>query len=229
MTSSGKSVADMVILKTGEMFQTRKAWKENGVVSYYRNGRLVRVDEREVERLIQSASPPEAPPPANDPAAVEPPSPSRGDWNGLPLPQAMPAGDEAGHLGLKWGQAPSQIEGLNPVGVDPAYGGVELFTKSQRDPRFGRASVDNIFFGFWQGELYTIVVEVSNYLDFTDLKAESFRRYGAREHEGDSLEKYRWSEPASDRLLSFDDNTDTGYLWMRSRAVHEAVRARYPE
>lgn len=225
MAGIGESDADTVILKTGEMFQTRKAWKENGVVSYYRNGRLVRVDEREVERLIQSPGQPEAHPPETDRPDAESPSPSRRQPTGQPLP----AGDEVGHLGLEWGQAPSPIEGLNPVGVDPAYGGVQLFTKDQRSPHFGRASVDNIFYGFWQGGLYTILVEVSNYLDFTDLKAESFRRYGAGEQEGGALEKYRWVEPASDRLLSFDDNTDTGYLWMRSRAVHEAVRTRYPE
>jgi hypothetical protein len=89
--------------------------------------------------------------------------------------------------------------------------------------------VDYVFLGFWQGGLYTILVEVSNYLDFTDLKAEAFRRFGTGRKDSGDQERYRWSDPVSDRLLSYDDNTGTGYLWMRSHVLHKKVRARYPE
>ncbi|MBR9985699.1 MAG: hypothetical protein KFF68_07310, partial [Desulfosarcina sp.] len=35
MTDVGPAVADVVILRSGEMFQTRRAWNENGTVNYY--------------------------------------------------------------------------------------------------------------------------------------------------------------------------------------------------
>lgn len=215
--------ADMVILKSGEMFQTPKAWKENGVVAYQKNGRVVRLDANQVERLIQTpgaAAPPPADQPIPDrsaPAADQPPAP------------ILPAGDDAGYLALKWGQPPSQIEDLTWVGTDPAYGGVQLYARKQGGRHFGRASVDNIFYGFWQEGLYTILVEVSNFLDFRDLRAEAFRRYGEVRRSEKNPEKYHWSDEVSDRLLSYDDKAGEGYLWMRSRKLHATVSARYPD
>ena len=222
--------ADMVILKSGEMFQTRKAWRENGSVCFYRNGRVARYPESDVERVIESKTPaadqpstPDrpAPPPTPDPIPAPQPQPL--------IPHTAPRGEDAGFLGLKWQQSPSQIEGLRSAGTDAAYGGVQLYTFGKKKNRFGRASVDNIFLGFWQEGLYTILIEVSNYLDFTELKAEAFRRFGTGRKDVGIQERYRWSDSVSDRLLSFDDNENAGYLWMRSHALHKKVRARYPE
>ncbi|WP_319407508.1 hypothetical protein [uncultured Desulfosarcina sp.] len=229
VTDVGTVGADIVILKSGEMFETRKAWKENGVVNYYKNGRVVRVDEKKVERLIQSPASVEAnPPPEQRPAADPPPSSGvpAADQSHLP---PSPADSDTGFLDLRWGQPLSQFEGLTLVGSDPAYGGVQQYINKQRKKRFGRASVDNIFYGFWQGRLYTILVETSNYLDFMDLKAEALRRYGEGRQEGDHEETVRWTGKGSDRLLSYDYDTDTGYLWMRSQSLHKKVRGSYPE
>ena len=229
LTGAGQAGADMVILRSGEIFQTPSAWKENGTVNYYKDGQLVRVDEKEVERLIQSpASVDDKPPSEQRPAAdLIPPS----DIPGLshPLPHSLATSDDPGYLDLIWGQPFSQFEGLALVGTDPAYGGVQQYSHVQPKKRFGRAGVDNIFYGFWQGELYTILVETSNFLDFMELKAEVFRRYGEGGQEGDREEKYRWSGKGSDRLLSYDFDSNTGYLWMRSQVLHEKVRAHYPE
>lgn len=229
MTGVGQAGADVVILRSGEMFQTPRAWKEKGAVNYYKDGRLVRVDEKEVDRLIRSPSSLEDQPPSEQrPASgLTPPSdiPAIGQTFSAP----SPTGDDSGYLGLKWGQPLSTFEDLALVDTDPAYGGVQQYTHPQRKKRFGRASVDNIFYGFWQGGLYTILVETSNFLDFMDLKAEAFRRYGERSSESDHEEKYRWTDKGSDRLLSYDHDTDTGFLWMRSQALHEMVDARYPE
>jgi hypothetical protein len=218
--------ADMVILKSGEMFQTQRAWKENGVVNYFKDGRVVRVNEDQVDRLIHSPAPaeekpmPEHRPVPDDP--LSPDSPAAGHAR-------LPAGGDAGYLGLRWGQALSQVEGLTPAGTDPAYGGVQQFSRSQQDRRFGRASVDDIVYGFWQGGLYTITVWTSNFMDFRDLKAESFRRFGEGIQNREGVETYFWMDPTTDRMLSYDYDSDMGYLWMRSRALHKLVKARYPD
>ena len=229
VTGVGTLGADMVILKSGEMFETRKAWKENGVVNYYKNGRVVSVDEKEVERLIQSPASVEANPPSEQRPANNPPPPSGAPAADQSPSPPLPADSDAGFLDLRWGQPLSRFEGLTLVGTDSAYGGVQQYINKQRKRRFGRASVDNIFYGFWQGRLYTILVETSNYLDFMDLKAEAIRRYGEGRQEGGHEEKVRWTGKGSDRLLSYDYDTDTGYLWMRSQALHEKIRASYPE
>ena len=225
----GPVYADMVILKSGEMFQTRKAWKENGVVKYYRNGQVVRVDERDVERLIHIRAPVESPPVPEERTTAEPPMLPSGETTGrLPSPQ-MQAGDDTGYLGLKWGLSPSQIEGLVLVETDPAYGGVQLYTKEKRTDRFGRASVNDIVYGFWQGGLYTLTVWTGNFLDFRDLKAEAFRRFGKGVQRRPDVEKYHWMDKGADRMLAYDFDTEMGFLWMRSQVLHEKVKAIYPE
>jgi hypothetical protein len=221
--------ADMVILKSGEMFQTPRAWKQNGVVIFYEDGQLVRIPEKEVDRLIQSPAPVKKPYPSERRPTADPPASSEAPAAGQPTPSTLPTGDLAGHLDLQWGQPLAQFEGLVLVGTDPAYGGVQQYSPKKRIKRFGRARVDNIFYGFWQGWLYTILVETSNYVDFMELRAEAFRRFGQFRQEEDHEEKYRWRGKGTDRLLAYDFDSDTGYLWMRSQALHEKVKERYPE
>jgi len=225
--------ADMVILKSGEMFQTSKAWEENGTVCYYRDGQVVRIDAQAVERMIHSQTPAEPPP--SPPKTAPPPSiPESSAPPDLGIPDRLPgfrpsAGGNTGYLGLKWGQPPSQIEGLEFVQTDPAYGGVAQYSRPKAGKRFVRARVDNIVFGFWKKQLYTILVEVSNYMDFLDLKAEAFRRYGEAEPVPGQPDKYRWRGGGSDRQLAYDHQSDTGYLWMRSQKLHAKVKEQYPE
>lgn len=228
---AGAAAADMVILKSGEMFQTRRAWKENGVVNYYRNGQVVRVDQSEVERLIHSPAPVEDEPIPEHRPAADPHPPTEDPPAAQTLPAPLPEGDTTGYLDLRWGQSPSQVEGLEHVATDPAYGGVQQYTTKRQPQRFGRARVDTIFFGFWQEGLYTILVEVSNYPDFLDLKAEAFRRFGDIRPTPGHLEHYRWADRdrGSDRMLSYDLDADSGFLWMRSRALHDQVKARSPD
>lgn len=228
LAAMGSAEADMVILKSGEIFQTEKAWKENGVVNYLHNGQVVSVDEKDVERLIHSAAPLEpAEPSGQRPHTQTPPSATGKSTGHLPSKQ-LPTSQDVGHLGLRWGLTPTQIEGLVWVETDPAYGGVQQYNHEQKNKRFGRARVDNIFYGFWQNGLYTLLIEVGNYLDFLDLKAEAFRRYGETRSQGEQIERYRWKDHGSDRLLTYDPQSDTGYLWMRSQTLHEMVERRYP-
>jgi len=225
----GGALADMVILKSGEMFQTSKAWKENGVVSYYRDGRIVRVAEKDVERLIHSREPSKKEAPSHSPSTD--PQPSSTDTATADRVQEvrLPAAGNAGYLGLKWGLTTEQIDGLVFLETDPAYGGGRQYIRPKVKLQFGRAQVDNIYYGFWQDGLYTILIEVSNYLDFMDLKAEAFRRYGEIDSQVDNPERFRWKAEGSDRQLAFDPQSGTGYLWMRSQALHAKVKARYPE
>jgi hypothetical protein len=121
---AGRVGADMVILKSGEMFQTPRAWKENGAVNYFKDGRVVRVDEDQVDRLIHSPAPaeekpmPEHLPESDRSLPLENPAAGRA---------RLPADGDAGYLGLRWGQPLSRVEGLTPTGTDPAYGGCSCF------------------------------------------------------------------------------------------------------
>jgi hypothetical protein len=223
------SAADIVILKSGELFQTRKAWRENGQVHYYRNGQLVHVPDDAVERLVHDNTVPESPGPGRSQSAGGlPPANDNGLPSQSPSRPSASQGD-SGFRGLQWGQPVSAFTDLHLVETDPAYGGVQQYVQPSWPPRFGRASVDNIYYGFWQGSLYTILIEVSNYLDYEELRAEAFRRYGKGQMPIPEMERYRWTDGHTDRMLSYDDKTKTGYLWMRSRAIHVRVSEMYPD
>jgi hypothetical protein len=220
--------ADMVILQSGELFQTRKAWTENGTVFFYQGSRIVQVKESEVERLIVN-------PRVDDsnnasefrPIPAQPQATSPAASHSLDSPPPMTDAD-AGFLDLKWGMPVSQVDGAEPEGSDPSYGGVALYSLHNRE-RFGRAHVDRILLGFWRDSLYTITVWTANFLDFRDLKAEAFRRFGEGIQNHPDVERFHWVEDFDDRLLSYDFDSDTGYLWMRSTVVHQQVMANYPE
>ncbi len=228
-SSAATARADLVILKSGEMFRTPRAWKQDGGVYFQRNGRTVRIETSAVERLIHEPSPSGGGHPVVDlPAGSDSssvPEPPAGD----PMAEAGAVGGEVGYLGLAWGMPATQIDGLTSVGRDPAYGGVQEYIKSGHQPRFGRARVDRIVYGFWENGLYTIVVEVSNFLDFGDLKQEAVRRFGKGIRNRDDVEKVYWTDAVTDRLLAYDYDSDSGYLWMRSRRLHDRVRMRYPD
>ena len=237
VSTVGAVHADLVILKSGEMFRTPRAWKQDGGIYFQRDGRTVRVEDRDVDRLIheKKTAPAPADDPADAPAAAEapignaPPSAASGPAGDPAVPDGPSVDGDVGFLGLAWGMPPSRIDGLTLVNTDPAYGGVQEYARTKTQQRFGRVRVDRIVYGFWQGELYTIVVEVRNFLDFRDLKADVFRRYGKGRQNRDDVEKYYWLDATADRLLAYDTDTDSGYLWMRSRCVHDRVKARYPE
>lgn len=221
------AAADMVILKSGEMFHTRRAWQADGNVHYYRNGQLVRVPETMVERVIHEDIPTHGSTATDDHARVPQPSVPHGDPPAVPMPDSPVDGD-AGFLGLKWGLPLFAFKDLTLVETDPAYGGVAQYVDKTRPRRFHRAPVDGIYYGFWQGRLYTILVEVSNYLDYTALKTEVLRRYGRGQQPVPGVEGFNWQDSITDRRLAYDDASHTGYLWMRSRAVHALVNRRYP-
>lgn len=227
-TTAGAVHADMVILKSGEMYQTRRAWKQDDQVFLYRDGQVIHFSVSDVERVIHEP-PPDNRRPSDDTPEIDasPPDPLSTTGGGPPA-TAEPF-DDAGYHGFHWGMPPSQIEELKPVGTDPAYGSVQQYVRAKGGRRFGRARVDRIVLGFWQDGLYTIVVEVSNFLDFRELKSESFRRFGKGRQRRADVETYYWVDDHSDRLLAYDVDSDTGYLWMRSRILHDRVKARYPD
>lgn len=210
-TVSVPASADIIILKSGEMFDVQDVREENGTLYYIQDNQTWWISADQVERVIRQSTPGKPEPREQEPDA------------------ALPLEEDAGFIELKWGQPPSQLPELIKVSTDPAFGGIDQYARKISDPHFGRAPVDNIFYGFWQDGLYTILVEVSNYLDFTDLKTEAFRRYGHGDRESAKVDRYRWRDATTDRFLVYDDATKTGYLWMRSTSVHAKIKALYPD
>ncbi len=52
----GLAIADVIILKSGDKFTTRKSWEENGKIKFYMKGLVVGIDKKKVARIIKSGS-----------------------------------------------------------------------------------------------------------------------------------------------------------------------------
>jgi hypothetical protein len=124
---------------------------------------------------------------------------------------------------------PSQIPGIEKHNTDPAFGGIDQYWRPEGNLRLGNVLIDGLIFGFWQNRLYTIMIWVDGHPAYERLHQAVMERYGRGKKSAKGLERYVWLEKGTDRLLEFDETSNTGILWMRSRELDRYVKQRYPE
>ncbi len=242
--------ADEIVLNSGERFSSDKIWNENGKVRFNMHGLIVSVDPADVVSIIRDnpAAAPQAPvrqtapilpaapthrkhPPAGKHGPVEPASIKAKAAKSPTQPTAAqsPRVRGIGIDGIEWQMRPSEIQGLEKIKTDPAYGGLDQYARSEGSLRMGDALLDGLVFGFWQQRLYTITIWVDGKPAYERLQRAVFHRYGKGQKNKAGLERYIWLEQATDRLLEFDNKLNTGIFWMRSRDLDRHVKQRYPE
>jgi hypothetical protein len=250
------AVADDILLNTGERFTSEKIWEESDKIRFNMHGLVVSVDKADVVAVIRdnrpatpAVKPAEEPPPA--PGGIEPP-PSSVPQKPAPVPQPLqgpkalarpepanperpgpPAGqpkvEGIGIDGIHWQMKPSQIPGIEKHNTDPAFGGIDQYWRPEGNLRLGNVLIDGLIFGFWQNRLYTIMIWVDGHPAYERLHQAVMERYGRGKKSAKGLERYVWLEKGTDRLLEFDETSNTGILWMRSRELDRYVKQRYPE
>lgn len=210
--------ADLIILKTGEKFNVRESWEEHKNICFYLDGALVSVEKRHVEKII-----------AGDSSGEDSSSPEEIRKQAPALESDVFGYSQTGFGDLMWGMHPSDINGLQKINTDPAYGGVDQFVREDEKRRYGRADVTRIAYGFWRDRLYTITIWTHGDANYKRLKKEAFRLFGKGAKPDKNKEKYIWYTGRTDRLLQYDFMTDTGLLWFRSRRLDDEVKRLYPD
>ncbi|MFZ1985379.1 MAG: hypothetical protein WAU91_13255 [Desulfatitalea sp.] len=250
--------ADEVVMNTGERFTTSRVWEEGGKIRFNMQGLVVSVNKEEVAAVVRGAGvqPPAAqsdpvphpkptpeiskldttvhPPKANTPAAPE--------TQPLPLPHSTngagqsspPAAHKAtisgtGLEGVSWRMPPTALPGIEKVKTDPAYGGVEQYWRPGQGLQFGAAALDGWIYGFWQEQLYTIIMWANGRIGYDRMKREIFARYGQGVQRRPEAERFVWDDDQSQRMLEFDDQLKTGIFVMRSSEVDMLIKERYPD
>jgi len=230
--------ADIIILKTGEKFETDRIYREDGRIRFFVNGLPVVIKKKEIERIIKNKP---------DRHRLEPSGKKR-EINGV-LSEKQPVQEGPDFLpdkknrlyemstqlsygdpdfrGIRWGLKPSQIEGLEKIGTDPAYGGVDEFIIPGETMWIGGAKLEKIVYGFWRGRLYTITIWTAGFLEYETLKKEVIKRYGKGMQFNKDVEKIVWYDGTTDRLLEFDYQNTIGLFWMRCRKLDIEVKKRY--
>ncbi len=209
--------ADQVILKTGEKFNTRQRREKDGTIQLFSNGSLISVEKKTVEKIIEDNN-----------ADKKDMNNHTAQKKGQRTPFGASGYGNTGLGNFTWGMHPTKIKGLEKIGTDPAYGGVDQYIKTDDITRYGRANLTRIVYEFWKNRLYTITIRADGFTAYKKLKKEAFRLFGNGEMIHGDTEKFIWHTGMTHRLLQYNFNTDTSLLWFRSRDLDTEVKRLYP-
>lgn len=248
--------ADEVILTSGEKFTSSKVWEENGKIRFNMHGLIVSVDPSDVADIIRADGAPSptrsvqpqpqapsapveplpeqpiaaTPPPQKiePPPAPEPSTPQTASLPDTPAPLKSKRSG-TGLSGIAWSMSPGQLTGLEKIKKEPVFGGIDQYWRPNEPMQLGNALLDGKVYGFWRNRLYSIVMWTEGRIGYERLRTEVFSRYGRGRKNAKGLERYVWLDDTTDHLLEFDDQLNTGFFWMRSRALDAQIKKLYPD
>lgn len=247
--------ADTIVLHSGEKFTSQMVWEEGQKIRFNMQGLLVSVHKSEIAavldedgapRFFGAATPAEpvsapaqtAPPKVDDAAPAAPPaqpqqaSAGASDQNQTPPPSrpddAPPRISGTGLKGILWQMQPEKIGELVFSKSDPDYGGIDYYYRPDDPMQLDQARLDGVNYGFWRNRLYAIVFWVQGPPGYRELKEVIFKHYGTGTRSATGMERYIWRCEDTDRMLEFDKSLNTGFFWMRSRALDQQIKALYP-
>jgi hypothetical protein len=83
-------------------------------------------------------------------------------------------------------------------------------------------------YGFWQNQLYSVMMWTKGRRGYERMKAEIFTRYSQGTRKKQDIERYIWLEDKTQRMLEFDSAIQTGLFIMRSSELDARIKERYP-
>jgi hypothetical protein len=107
------------------------------------------------------------------------------------------------------------------------YGGIDQYYRENDTMNLGQAVLDGKVYGFWRNSLYMVTMWVEGPPAYKRLRKAVFDHYGRGIKNSDGLERYIWDDPATDRMLEYDEQLNTGLFWMRSRSLHHKIKNLY--
>ncbi|MCJ8502406.1 hypothetical protein [Desulfatitalea alkaliphila] len=146
--------------------------------------------------------------------------------SGTQQPQVV---DEIGIDGVAWRISPEQMDGLQRLDTDPAFGGIDQYWRPDHPLSFDNALLDGLVYGFWNLQLYTIVMWAEGRIGYERLRKALITRFGPGRRTGDAARHDVWVGETTQRMLEFDTTRNMAIFVMRSTALHEQIRRLYPE
>jgi hypothetical protein len=120
---------------------------------------------------------------------------------------------------IKWGTNISTLEGMNHLGTDPSFGGIEIYIRKSDELKFGNAKLSGIQYGFWKGKLSDVRITVHGKADWEALKKATFAKYGKGEKANSKIEKYAWFGNVTAIGLEYDEDKGVGLLYLVSTEI----------
>jgi hypothetical protein len=130
--------------------------------------------------------------------------------------------------GIFWGMSPEALSGLKKIKTEPLFGGVDHYWRPGQPLIYGSAPLDGWVFGFWEDQLYAMVMWTKGRTGYDRMKNEIFYLHGRGTRSPSHEERYVWVAEDTQHMLEFDANLDTGLMVMRSSRVDARIKQLYP-
>jgi len=248
--------ADELVLKSGERFSSDRIWEENGKIRFNMHGLLVSVAKEEVVSIIRekdvlnrgggtvTASRPKTtgfeennvsyrmPDSADDMESSE-----QAQYNGRrplternhrPFSRRDHSALGTGLENISWRMKPAAIQGLEKIKTDPIFGGIDQYWRPEHPLSISGAPLDGLVYGFWEDQLYSIVMWADGSIGFHRLRDALFSKYGPGTQNRVGVERYVWLEKETQRMLEYDTYLNTAIFVMRSAELDHHLKKKYP-
>jgi hypothetical protein len=137
--------------------------------------------------------------------------------------------EEIGLDGLVWRMPPAQIAGLEKIETDDAFGGIEQHWRPDQPLTFNDADLTGLVYGFWNDQLYSIMMWTDGRIGYDLLRSAILARFGPGRQNNANVERYVWVGEETQRMLEFDIKRNTGIFIMRAGRLHAQIRELYPD
>lgn len=126
-----------------------------------------------------------------------------------------------GFRGMRWGDSLEQIQSTRILvqTKENSAEGSALYSVENEELDYGEAKLSGIHCNFLHGKLYSVLLLLKDSKNFTALKAEAFAEFGKTKGEQQGNEElFQWTRDSSDIVLSYNRETQEGFLFLKQRA-----------
>lgn len=135
--------------------------------------------------------------------------------------------DIDGFKEMKWGSALSEIQRTRKLVLTNENGpnGSSLYSLQDEDLHFGGAVLTGIHCSFSQDRLQGVILLFQGVKEFAAMRTEAFAQFGeTNRYDQDGAELYNWVGELTSIVLSFNRDSQTGILFLKSKKPLEQLK-----
>ena len=227
--------ADSIILRTGDIIETKQAWKKDQKVYFYIDDLKLSVSAKEVLRIekksVKSNTKSNASDPPNPPPPVAIKKSTKNNYSdkknhsskitipSTPQQEIQDSIRSQGFRDLSWGTERVTLTDFIKLETDSGIKDVLEYKRKNDRLTLGRANLQSIVYAFWRDKFFTVTIWAEGEENYHALRDYSIKQFGNDYHDDKTSQKYLWSNRLSDVMLKYDENEQIAVLWMRSKKI----------
>jgi hypothetical protein len=145
--------------------------------------------------------------------------------------QAQSVGPTEGFRDMRWGENLSAHPEMVLIGANTA---MKFYTRTNEKMSIGDALMDDIWYGFCDGEFCCVEINFSGFRSFDEMKSVMVARHGTPKQPNLYVKSFYWlNDPKFTGILGYSEITKKGsvtladqHRWDKSQAAGEARQAK---